>query len=200
MVGETRSGLCRLEAMLARVPGERVSIGAVVDNLGAGTWGLCFLLFGLAALVPGIAPAFGVALCVIAAGMMLGQRHPWLPERLRRWHAGRGQLRAGMRRLQPILGWVEARLSPRGAIFLSPAILRLTGMAVLLNAILVVLPIPFGNTAPAIAILALALGLTTNDGLMVLVGMALTAIALAIDAVLVWAGWQAVSALFTWLF
>jgi hypothetical protein len=119
MVCETRSGLRRLEAMLARVPGERVSIGTVIDSLGAGTWGPCFLLFGLAALVPGIAPAFGIALCLIAAGMTLGQPRPWLPDRLRRWHAGRGQLRAGLRRLQPILGWVEARLSPRSAIFRS---------------------------------------------------------------------------------
>jgi hypothetical protein len=39
-----------------------------------------------------------------------------------------------------------------------------------------------------------------DDGLVVLAGMALTGIALAIDAVLIWAGWQAVSALFTWLF
>ena len=119
MVGETRSGLRQLEAMLGRVPGERVSIGTVVDSLGAGAWGPCLLVFGLAALVPGIAPAFGVALCVIAAGMTLGQPRPWLPDRLRRWHAGRGQLRAGLRRLQPILGWVEARLSPRSAIFRS---------------------------------------------------------------------------------
>jgi hypothetical protein len=78
--------------------------------------------------------------------------------------------------------------------------LRLAGLAVLLDAILVVLPIPFGNTAPAVAVLALALGLTMNDGLMVLAGMVLTVIALAVDAVLVWAGWQAVSALVSWLF
>jgi hypothetical protein len=66
--------------------------------------------------------------------------------------------------------------------------------------VLVVLPVPFGNTAPAVATLVLALGLTTGDGLAVLAGLVLTFAAILIDVLFVWAGYQAVVATFAWLF
>jgi hypothetical protein len=70
--------------------------------------------------------------------------------------------------------------------------LRMIGLASLINAILIVLPIPFGNTAPAIAMLVLSLGLVMGDGLAVGVGLGATFIALALDGALVGLGFAAV--------
>src|SRR4051812_5774608 len=200
MSGHAPAGLHRLEEALADAGGERISLGTIIDSLGPGGWGLSLLLFGAAGLIPGIAPVFGVALCLIALGMILGYGQPWLPERMRGWQTDRRGLDNGLRRLRPVVDRIERWLRPRGEAFLTDPMLRIIGVAALVNAVLVVLPVPFGNTAPAIATLILALGLTMRDGYAVLVGMALTALALLIDGLLLWTGYQAVTALFGWLF
>jgi hypothetical protein len=73
-------------------------------------------------------------------------------------------------------------------------------LAGVVNDVLIVLPIPFGNTAPAVAVLVLALGLVAGDGLAVGAGLALTAVAAAIDIGLVTLGFAAVSGLFHSIF
>nr|WP_294526298.1 exopolysaccharide biosynthesis protein [uncultured Rhodopila sp.] len=60
--------------------------------------------------------------------------------------------------------------------------------------ILIVLPIPFGNTAPAVAMLILSPGLLTGDGLAVAGGILATVVATAIDGALVGFGFAAVAA------
>jgi hypothetical protein len=193
-----RHGLADLEAALSGDSSDRVSIRSVMEAMGPATWGTSFLLFGAASLVPGVAPLFGVALCLMAASLASGYERPWLPESIQRWKTSRIGLIKGIRRLKSPLDWLETILRRRGEVFLGGAMTRLAGLAVLLDAILVVLPVPFGNTAPSIAIIVLALGLTMRDGYAVLGGLILTLAALLIDAVLLWAGWQAVSSLFDW--
>ncbi len=200
MEAHSESSLHRLERELARVSGDRISIGSVIDALGPGGWGLCFLLFGLTALVPGIAPVFGVALCILAVSMVVGHDRPWLPNRIRSWQTNRAKLTNGLTRLRPLVSRIERRLRPRGEQFLSGGMLRVAGLAALINAVLVVLPVPFGNTAPAIATLVLALGLTTGDGFAVLAGLVLTIFAILVDVLFVWTGYQAVLAMIGWLF
>jgi hypothetical protein len=91
-------------------------------------------------------------------------------------------------------------LHPRGGHLLRASGLRVAGLASLINGILIVLPIPFGNTAPAIAMLLLSLGLVTGDGIAVMAGLAATIIALLIDAALVGLGFAALASLVESLF
>jgi hypothetical protein len=51
------------------------------------------------------------------------------------------------------------------------------GLACTVIALVLVLPIPFANLAPALAMSLFALGLTRRDGLVILAGYALMAIA-----------------------
>jgi hypothetical protein len=190
-----RSGLHQLEAALAHFPGRRISLGTVVDSLGPGAWGLSFLLFGAMALIPGIAPLFGLALCTAALGLLLGHQRPWLPGRMRNWSADRHSLASGLARLRRRLKPVESGLRARSPHFLSAPMLRLAGIAALSNGWLILLPIPFGNALPALAVLVMALGLIARDGLALLAGLLATAVALVFDAALIWAGYRAVAAL-----
>jgi hypothetical protein len=182
----------KLGRLLDDLPGGPVALGTVVNALGSSGTGLLLLLFGLTALVPGIAPVFGVALCAVSLGLMLGWEEPYLPERIRRWTMDRERLRGGLQRLIPRIARLERWLQPRAAHLLHGPGLRMIGLASLINAILIVLPIPFGNTAPAIAMLVLSLGLVMGDGLAVGVGLGATFIALALDGALVGLGFAAV--------
>jgi hypothetical protein len=190
----------KIRALLNGLPDGSVTLGEVIDALGSAGTGLFLLLLSLTALVPGIAPVFGVALCAISLGLVLGHEEPFLPARMRRWTLDPGRLRAGLDRLAPRIAWLEKWLHPRGDHLLRAHGLRLIGLASLINGILIVLPIPFGNTAPAIAMLLLSLGLVTGDGIAVGVGLVATVIALAVDAALVGLGFTVVVSLVESLF
>jgi hypothetical protein len=184
----------KLRALADWLPGGRTTLGTVVDGLGASGTGIGLLLFSLTALIPGIAPVLGVALCAIAAGLVLGREEPCLPRRIRRWPLNSDRLRSGLHGLIPRVEWLEQWLHPRAGHWLGAPGLRLIGVASLINGVLIVLPIPFGNTAPAVAMLILSLGLVTSDGFAVAAGLAATVVAMAVDAALVGIGFAAIGA------
>jgi hypothetical protein len=190
----------KLHRLLGKFPDGAITLGAIIDDLGAAGTGLSLLLFSLTALIPGIAPVFGVALCAVAIGMMLGRSEPLLPERLRRWRMDREQVHSGLQRLAPRIAWLERWLRPRETHLLSGVGIRLAGLASLVNGVLIVLPIPFGNTAPAVAMVILSLGIAAGDGVAVALGLLATVIALAVDTGMIVLGYAAFATMTDYLF
>jgi hypothetical protein len=199
--GSAQAGTAeKLRRLMGRYNGGGVTLGAVVDDLGAAGLGLCLLLFGLTSLIPGVAPVFGLALCALAFGIVLGHVKPLLPERLRRWQMDRDRVDNGLRRLAPVIAWMERWLRPRMSHLLRGPGIRVVGVASLINGVLIVLPIPFGNTAPAIAMLILSLGMVVGDGIAVGVGLLATVVAMAVDVGMIALGYTAFTALIEHLF
>jgi hypothetical protein len=184
----------RLRDLAAKLPGDSVSLGQLVDTLGAGGPGLLLLLLAAVTLIPGIAPAFGMAMCFVALNLILGTERLHLPGWLRNRHIDRDRLQGGLDRLAPRLEWLERRMrhgppADRGLL------LRLAGLASLVSAVLIVLPVPFGNTAPALAALLTALGLVAGSPKAILAGCGATILALILDAILAFVAWEAVAGL-----
>jgi hypothetical protein len=64
----------------------------------------------------------------------------------------------------------------------------LVGLVLLLLGGIMILPIPFvGNIPPGIAATVIAIGLTERDGLLVLLGMLVSVVAIAVASVATWA-------------
>ena len=190
----------KLRRLLAQLPPGEVTLGDVIDAFSTAGIGLSLLLFSLLTLIPGIAPLFGVALCALAIGMVLGQSSPVMPRRLRGRHIDRDRLVDGIRRLNRPIAWMERLLRPRLPYLSQGTGMRLCGFASLLNGILIVLPIPFGNTAPAVAMLILSIGLVVGDGVAILLGLLATIVGLMIDIGMIAMGYSAFTALFTHFF
>jgi hypothetical protein len=87
----------------------------------------------------------------------------------------------------PLLAVLEKLSRARWPAFLQND--RVLGVLCLYLAILLLLPIPFFNAAPALCLIAIALGMIHRDGVMVAVGIAGTA-AVTISLVILaeWAG------------
>ena len=62
---------------------------------------------------------------------------------------------------------------------------RLIGLAILILALILALPIPFANWLPACAIAIIALAIVEKDGVAVLVGLAVGVISLLVAATVV---------------
>lgn len=178
--------LCRL---LACLQGQRVSVGDIAARLGAdGALGLLLLLLAIPAIVPSpglpIGAVFGTAIAVIALQTIAGVRSLRLPRWLARRRFDTDRVRAAVRRVAPLLRRIDRRLKPRLIGLTRPWAVRLIGLVVLIQGVLITLPIPFGNTLPGLAVLVLALGLTARDGAAVAAGVGLSVVAFAVSAAL----------------
>lgn len=172
-----------------------VTLGELVDATGTGGTALLLFLFAFASLVPGVAPAFGAAICVLSFSLMTGSHALLLPGLLRRQRVSRARLARFLNWGLPRLERLESRLRPRMRWLTRGVMLGLAGITCLIAGLLIVLPIPFGNTAPALSVLLLALGISAADGLLILAGLGAFVLAVAFDAGMVILSWDLIEAI-----
>ncbi|HEY8563991.1 MAG TPA: exopolysaccharide biosynthesis protein [Beijerinckiaceae bacterium] len=171
---------------------DRVSLGEVVDRLGAEGLGLVLLVLTLPTLIPIPGPfgiTFGTLIALVALQVMTGAQGLWLPQGLRRRTVPASALRRVVAQALPWLARAERFLCEGRLKALSGRRARIVlAFPLLLLAVVIVLPIPLGNVAPALALILFALGFMARDGAAVLVAIGLSVIALGWTAVLLIAG------------
>lgn len=172
-----------LSELLRRLPlesgGEEISIGELLDRLAPKSYPLIMLLLAFPNLVPipapGLSALVGLPLAVLMLQMTLGYRTPVLPAFLARRRMSLVQLRAACRWAIPRAERLEALIRPRLFFMLRPPFDRFAGLAAALLSIVIMLPVPFGNAVPALAICLIAIGLLRGDGLTIVAGLVVAA-------------------------
>jgi hypothetical protein len=177
-----------------------VSIGALADRFGVAASGALLLLLAIPAFLPIPLPTgipAGIAVALLGAQLALGSSRPWLPGWLRRFTLRRDQVAQGLGRLFRALRRCGLRLRRRlpGAVGIDGAPRPLPGAALVACGIVLVLPIPFGNQLPSLAVAAIGLGILRRDGVFVLAGYGFAAASLAWTALLLVAGTSLVAPL-----
>lgn len=175
--------------------GERIAFGDLTATLGdKGYAGLLFLLAApnLLPMPPGVSGATGAALALLSAQLVVGMRRPWFPKVMLRREISTEKFATIGEKLEPLTRRAEALLTRRLDPLTGVIGRRVVGLACLLLAITLALPIPFGNVGPAAAISLFALGLLARDGLAVLAGLAATALSAAVLAGLGYGGFEAI--------
>jgi hypothetical protein len=186
-----------LRAVLGDLPpGDVVPLGEIVDRLGVQGLGAALIVLGAASLVPGPAPIFGAALSIIGVGMALGRETIMLPGWLRRRSVRKVRARSIIDTAVPVVTRLERLARPRWNRALHGSGHRIAGIACVVAGILIILPIPFGNAAPATAVVVLGLGHTAGDGLAVVAGVVATVLATVLSGVLMALGYEAFKLLF----
>jgi hypothetical protein len=178
-----------LREFLTDETGPRVSLGALRDALGDRGFGVLIFIFALPNLVPVNIPllsaVLGLPLVLLAAQLSYGRHKPWFPD----WLTSRSFSREGFAtivlRSLPPLERAEQLLRPRLTFLLSWTGERLIGIALLVLALVLTAPIPFGNWLPAFAIAILGLAIVEKDGVAVLVGLVTGVVSLIIAGAVV---------------
>ncbi|MFS2012990.1 exopolysaccharide biosynthesis protein [Azospirillum sp. CT11-132] len=168
-------------------PGEtssRISLGEIMDALGDRAFGALLLILSIPNVlpVPGLSTATGVPMILLGAQMALGRHGPWLPRRMLAASFDRKAFLGVIRRAKPWAERVERHLRPRMPALAGPTAERLLGLAVMVLAGILSLPIVFGNQPPAFAIALIALGLMESDGAFVSAGLIAGLLSIAIIA------------------
>lgn len=176
-----------IEDFAAHSHGEKITVGDLTRLLGDRAYGMLLLMLALPNIIPlpGLSTAVGVPMIVLGAQLALGWPTPRLPRRLNEVAFSKETLLAVLAKAKPYVERVERRVRPRLALFAEGPGERLAGVAVMILATVLSLPIVFGNLPPAAAIALIALGLIENDGVAVLAGLLLGVAAIVFVGLLV---------------
>ncbi|WP_337270583.1 exopolysaccharide biosynthesis protein [Oryzifoliimicrobium ureilyticus] len=167
-------------AKLAREDGG-LSISEIIAVMGPAGKAFTILVLALPALTPIPGPfgmVFGTALALVSLQVATGRETLWLPNIL-------GKRRLSARVLEIIVNHTLPLVSKVERVVCSGRLKSLTGrkaealigIPVFLLAVAIALPIPFGNFLPVIAVMTLAVGLMEQDGLVTLIGLGMTLLA-----------------------
>ena len=170
----------RLRDAAAAIQEERVSMRAMAQAHGPEAHGTLLLLLAMPCLlpVPGVGAVLGLGMAALAVAMWRGHCAPFLPQRVaelelpRHWAQ---RVLVGLASAYVLAGrHARARLSHLAVSGRRSA----TALAVGLMAAIIVMPIPFGNLLPAVALVFIALGLVFRDGVAVILGLLMSGVAL----------------------
>ena len=174
-----------LRRILAEISGDQLVIGHLVRRLHRRSFGGLLIMFGTIGLVPGVSTFAGLAMLIPGIQMFLGYRAPLLPRFIRRRTISPDKLRTLGEKALPFLMKIEWFVKPRWLAMTQVPFPNLIGMLIAGLALVVMLPLPFSNAPPALAIVSLSLGLMERDGLFISIGILLSLIALAIGGIMV---------------
>lgn len=167
----------RLSEILITLAGDeardRISVHDMVETMRARAFGALLLIFAFPNILPtppGTAGILGLPLLFLSAQMMLGL-DPWLPGFIARRSMARGTFQALVERITPWLLRAERLLRARGEVLAHPRAQRLLGALCLIVSIALVLPVPFANLVPSVALCIIGLGVLERDGLWIVLGI-----------------------------
>ncbi len=149
-----------------------ITVTKITEQVKEKGFGLFLVILSLPSALPIPAPGystpFGIILMTIGIQMALGRETPWLPV----W-AGKVTLKQKFAKKIvkagcTFFGKIEYLIKPRFSVLTNKGSRSLLGMLVALMAVLMIFPIPLTNTAPAMVIFLIGIGLSEDDGLFIL--------------------------------
>lgn len=182
---------------------ESVSVAEIIDALDARSFGLAVLLFSLPSVVPmppGIPTVVGIILLIVSVQMVFGREDLWLPGILSKRTFPRKALVGAFEGLAPRLAWLERLMKPRLLFMTGKLGTILIGVVVLIMAVVLILPLPpGGNFPPALACAVLGMGLVQRDGVVVLLGLVGSIVAMVVVSYVTLVFIQSLPGLLDWL-
>lgn len=181
----------RLREMLelARMKGG-LSIGEALEAMGSTSIAFTILFLAIPALTPIPGPfgmVFGTALALVSLQIVAGGRKVWLPAIVRDRRVSSTTLDLVVGHAVPVIARVEKVVrAGRLQAFTGPTVQALLGIPVFLLAVVIALPIPFGNILPVFSLVVLAVALMERDGLVTLIGLLLTLATIVATAALLY--------------
>lgn len=191
----------RLRAAAATLDGERVPMRTLAQAHGPDAHGTLLLLMTMPCLlpVPGVGTVLGIGIAALAVAMWRGHAEACLPRRVAELELPRHWAQRVLVTLASAYALAGRHARARMSHLAAVRKRSLLALAVGLMAMVVILPIPFGNVLPALALTLIGLGLVFRDGVAAVMGLLVSALALAFTAglgLLAWLAWDGAASWF----
>ena len=186
----------RLRAAAGELPPGPVPLAALAEAHG-GAWQASLLVLLAAPCllpIPGVGIVLSLGLALL--GLLLWQApHQDLPPRLGRLSLPREGATRTLALLARFYDVIYRLTRPRLTALAGPSARWWLGPMTVVMALLIFLPIPFGNLLPAVSLMLAGVALAARDGLLMLASLGVGASALASSGLLIALGWRACAAL-----
>jgi hypothetical protein len=163
------------------------SIADIKDALSRRAYGVLLLVLSIPNLIPipapGLSLILGAPLFLVTFQLMLGLKSPWLPNFISKRSIKTAQLQKVCNRIVPYMQKLEIIIAPRMIYLTTPLTNRFIALVCVVLSLMIMMPIPFGNALPALAICLFAIGILQRDGLFIIFGTVIT----MLSATLIWA-------------
>ena len=159
-----------------------VSVGTIQDEIGDKALGAFLFMPAVLEIspvggVPGVPTFLAAIIVIVAAQVLVGRHHLWLPGPMRRARVSGDRLCSAVRFLRRPARWIDRAFHDRMRWLTTVPFDRVVALACIALALSVppLELIPFASTIPMATIALLGLALLFDDGLLVIVGLALAA-------------------------
>ena len=164
-----------LAGVVASTEPETITIDEILAALHHRGFGLLFILLAIPNLppipmIPGVSTLFGVPMFILALQWTLGRDRPRLPKSIGGKQFSRAKFNGAIRKVLPLLRWVERLARPRLEGLMSRQFEVFFGIFAMGFAVVLAAPLPFSNLLPAYGLAALGIGLLERDGLFAAIG------------------------------
>lgn len=174
-----------LDTLKEDTEGEQISVSDIVETMNSRGFGPLLIVPAIITIlptgaIPGIPDICALFIILVSLQYLVGHKHPWLPQRLKKFSFSRQKFLNAVESIRPYTTVLDKYIYPRLQ-FLSGKALRIVISIIcifLSIAIMIMGFIPFAAALPAAGILVLGLGLSTNDGLLILSSLAFLALSI----------------------
>jgi hypothetical protein len=183
---------------------ERITLASLLELTEEKIFGFLFVILALPSALPLPAPIIStflsIPLFLLAIQLIWGASKPWLPRRIRQGTISLTQAQKFAKAAIPWLQRFETLLRPRLVYVCTSATGRLVlGIAIALMSMSMMLPIPLTNTLPAMGIVFVGLGLTEDDGIVSMFGVAFCLFAGLVSVTVIYAWFLGGSHAIDWI-
>lgn len=177
-----------------------IEIGEIIGHRGRIGVAFTLLMLALPTIIPLPGPfgmVFGSCMVLVALQMLFGAERLRFPGFIGRrklpLKVVEAMVRIGHPWVMKAEGWLEAG---RFGLLTGKTARMVLSLPIMLLAVLIALPIPFGNTVPALAVILIAISLAERDGLVVMLALLVAVAACILSYYLVTAAGQALTMAF----
>lgn len=151
--------------------GSNIHVSDLLNAMGPRGFGFVYILFGMlaAALPTGLCSVMAVPILLFSAQQALGRHRPTMPKRFDGKQFSADTVQAGIQSKEKWLLRLERFAKPRWHALTGSTVNRIAAVCCFILAVVILLPGPFTNVPPGIAIALFGFAMVERDGLLMLI-------------------------------
>tara|TARA_R110001592_G_scaffold52511_7_gene160672 strand:+ start:12655 stop:13281 length:627 start_codon:yes stop_codon:yes gene_type:complete len=157
-----------------------IHLGFLIEQFKGRSFGGLLLILSILALLPIVSFIAGIIILLVGLQMLLGVTIPILPKFIMQQKVDKRSFEAFVDKVIPWLVRTEKYIRPRWLFFAHTIGQRLLGCLIFLLALVSLMPLPFSNMPPSIALILISLGILERDGVLITIGICISSVAISI--------------------
>lgn len=157
-----------------------IHLGYLIEQFKGRSFGGLLLILSILALLPIVSFIAGIIILLVGLQMLLGVTIPILPKFIMQQKVDKRNFESFVDKVLPWLVRSEKYIRPRWLFFAHTIGQRLLGCLIFMLALVSLMPLPFSNMPPSIALILISLGILERDGILISIGICISSLAISI--------------------